>query len=453
MLAAACGHRMSHAELLAASRGTSNSGRSVTGGAAANGNAATDGTTGAGGVAADQSAQAATAANGAAVSGAGPAGASNTAAPGTPSAGGTAAATCAPKCSPIVIGSVGNYSGIPGQTTIGGVRALQAWVAWINSRGGIKGHTVKLHVADDGGDPSRHRSLIQQMVEGEGAIAFVNNAAPLTGQASVDYVNAKKVPIVGGGVDPWMYQSQYIFPQVTSGNAVIGTGMGTAAAFGGAKGQNKLGVIYCSDGIAVCDAVKNLAPGYAKQFAQPDYTAQCLAARDAGAQMLYVVLDNNGVQRLARSCTSIGYSPNYVLSQPSFSSTLASDPNLARTYGANLTAAASDASVPGIAEFQRVMSQFAPGLDLEGSPMLGWAAAKLFEIAAGSIDEPPTSAQLLAGLVKIQNNDLGGITIPLTFRQGQPAPVLVCWWQVQPKNGQFAKVEGTGRACKPDFKP
>ena len=53
---------------------------------------------------------------------------------------------------------------------------------------GIAGHPVQLIVADDGGDPAKHRSLVQQFVEQRGVVAFLHTTAALSGQSAVTYL-------------------------------------------------------------------------------------------------------------------------------------------------------------------------------------------------------------------------------------------------------------------------
>lgn len=56
---------------------------------------------------------------------------------------------------------------------------------FINERGGLNGHAVRLLAYDDGGgDPARNRAQAQEAVERQHAIAFLMNGADITGQSS-----------------------------------------------------------------------------------------------------------------------------------------------------------------------------------------------------------------------------------------------------------------------------
>src|SRR5581483_10483585 len=147
---------------------------------------------------------AASAAPGTATRSAEPAGGSSGAAPGAPGKPGTPALPSAPAgCSgsepPIVIGSVGTMSGVVGYLFAPGAKAVSAWAAEMNEKGGINCHSVKHLIGDSGGDPARYQALVRQFVEREGVIAFVFNPDSFAAQAGADYLEQKQVPVIGGG--------------------------------------------------------------------------------------------------------------------------------------------------------------------------------------------------------------------------------------------------------------
>ena len=380
---------------------------------------------------------------------------------GSPAPNASGGGACPPSCVPIIIGSVGTYSGIIGQTVAGGMQGVQAWAASVNAKGGLKGHPVQLLVADDGGDPARDRSLVQQFVEQRHVIAFVYNAAPLSGQVSVDYLDKARIPVVGseGGSD-WFYQSPMFFPQHTSGRELILTPVGSAAVSMLPQGKKKLGMIYCSDGIQVCEDAKTTVPKEAPKYgftyvytgsaslAQPDFTANCLAARDAGAEMLLMTMDRNSIHRIARSCLNVGYKPTLVISQTTENDDMANDPNLDGSVGTGLVAPWFDTANPAVAEYRQIMAQFAPRVDPSGIAVQGWAAAKVFEKAAAFITNPPTSESILQGLWSLHNETLGGLVPPVNFTKDQTAPRYVCFWALLIKDKKFVKADDGSVHCR-----
>src|SRR5207245_1137951 len=215
--------------------------------------------------------------------------------------------SCLQKKSTVTIGTVGQQSGVAGGTIAGGAKAVQAWVAMVNARNGVNCHPVKYIVLDDGGDPSRNQSLVQQLVEQDHAIAMVYVDAPLTGQASLNYLTSKRVPVVGTELgSPWVYSSPMYFPQGASGNLVYAVIVAAVAAIGKPNGQNKIGTLECVE-VNICSGADATVRKYASQFGlvdvydghgslvQPDYTASCQAAQSAGAQILLIALDANSI--------------------------------------------------------------------------------------------------------------------------------------------------------------
>jgi branched-chain amino acid transport system substrate-binding protein len=361
----------------------------------------------------------------------------------------------------LVIGSVGTWSGLVGQNVVGGLNALQAWVAATNAAGGLGGHQVKLVVADDGTDPARHRALVQELVERRGAIAFSYNAAVFSGHASISYLEQKKIPVVGGsGTEPWYTTSPMFFTQTIAGEVAIEATVASYARSAKATGLTKMGLITCSDGVQVCDETARLAPNYVKQYgmalayqgkaslAQPDFTANCLAAKNSGAEILYLALDANSYARFGRACASVDYHPRYGIAQPVMLGDLAKDPNLQGSPGVSYTAPFFFAPNPAIERFQKAMATYAAKSPLTGSASLGWSAAELLGAAARKLSPTPTSADILEGLWALNGDDLGGLTAPLRFKRDAPTVPSVCYWQVVVTNSAYTSPDNGKRYCE-----
>ena len=456
MTATACGSHLSHREIVAAQSGGGSGGLS-SGAKGASAAGDLSGITGQAGTAGDTGANtAALGDTGTGPGGEGPVG-------GGPSAAGASADACggAP-CAPIIIGSVGSYSGITGQTVGTGVKGLQAWVASINAKGGLGGHEVQLVVGDDGGDPAKDRALVQEFVEEKGVVAFVYNAASLAGQASVDYLTEKRIPVLGAdGSESWFLDSPMFFPQTTAGDRLWDVAAGGAQWKLNELGITKVGVISCSDGIQVCEDGRRVLPQAAPKFgqqvvyngqgslAQPDYTANCLAAQSAGAQFIYVVLDGNSLQRLARSCANANYRPLYSVGQQIQLDTVAQDPNLQGSIGTTVVASPYGSGNPAVDEFRAAMAQYSPDTSLSGSPVLGWSSGKMLEAAAQRLSNPPTSDDILNGLWSLNGNDLNGLVLPLQFTKDQNASPPACWWEIIINDKAYQSANDGQRHCAP----
>jgi branched-chain amino acid transport system substrate-binding protein len=369
------------------------------------------------------------------------------------------AAACTKSLTPITIASVGQQSGLIGALTVSGTKGVQAWVAMANARGGVNCHPVKYLVADDGGDPSRHQALVQEMVEQRGVQAFVYQDAVLTGQASVDYLTRKGIPVVGTeNSGEFVYNSPMYFPQASSGNFLLEQPMFAAADSLKAKGLTRTGLLTCLEA-AQCGVARanfdswtrqaGLTPVYNAQasLATGDFTSNCQGAQAAGVQALVTDLDASSNSRLARSCDSIGYKPVLVSNGQAATQNSLADPRLNGFLLGVQVRPPFGAANPAVDAFKAAMAKYAPGIPVDTNVMVGWVAAKLFEAATTHLSEPPTSASVLAGLWSIKNDDLGGLTYPITFTKGQNAPRVFCYWLMAIQDGKFVSPNGGQRAC------
>jgi branched-chain amino acid transport system substrate-binding protein len=176
----------------------------------------------------------------------------------------------------------------------------------------------------------------------------------------------------------------------------------------------------------------------------PDFTSECLAAQRAGVQTMIFGMDSNSIGRFATSCKRQGFRPLYGISGNTAQPNILADPTLDGTVVGNHTWAWPAADTPAQREFHDVFARYAPGLAVNGSHGVGWTAAKAFEAAAAHVGPQPTSEQILAGLWTFRNNDLGGLTYPLTFTEGKPAKPRACWSVVVVKDQRWTAPYGGG---------
>jgi branched-chain amino acid transport system substrate-binding protein len=377
----------------------------------------------------------------------------------TPGEAGTAAAACTGQEKPIVIATVGQQTGLVGSLITTGTIAVKAWAARTNAEGGLHCHQVKYLIADDGGDPSRHQALVRQMVEQEGAIAFVYMDNPLTGQASVDYLTQHRIPVIGDSTsEDWFYDSPVYFPQSSTGTQMVIAGFALAGQVAAARNEINLASVACLE-VPGCALPQQLAPEQSKRFgmnlvykaeaslAQPDYTAMCQNAQQAGAQLFFSWFDGGSSRRIARSCNSIGYHPVYFTTGNAATVDMGQDPLMEGMYVGFPVRPWMDTASPAIADYQATLAKYAPGVPPDPSTVIGWTAAKLFEVGAANISANPTSEEILQGLWTVHDNDLGGLTYPLTFTEGQNAPKVVCYYQVQVHDRGYITPNGGERTC------
>jgi branched-chain amino acid transport system substrate-binding protein len=446
-LLAGCGGHLTDAEVLAASGARSDANGAsgtVPGGELADattlaGDEAT--ASGQGGPAAQ------TSAGGAAGKASGPAGRAAAGTVGTPG-----------ETGPILVGNVGTYSGPAGASTAGIPKALQVWAASVNKRGGLFGRQVQVIVQDDGGDPARFASAVQNLVENRKVITFVGESS-LGFQGGVDYLEKKGVPVIGTDCSNavW-YGSPVFFPQCAPIN-VDTAGLGLKAAVQ-ITGKRKLGLVYCSETPVCTDGDKVLVEAAGRQgvevvynasisLAQVDFTANCQAAKDRGAELFGVLGDANTVSRFSRSCVRQNFRPQYV--QPSITVTgdTAATPGLENMILSLQTFPFAGASSPAFTEFTQAMATFAPNETIGPASSYGWAAAKLFQLAANkaaAATQSLSSRSLLDAMRTVKGETLGGLTVALDFTGPKPnnAP---CGFVMQANGGGWRVPVGAGPFC------
>jgi branched-chain amino acid transport system substrate-binding protein len=349
-----------------------------------------------------------------------------------------------------------------GNVLIPVLSGAQVWTKSVNRRGGLNGHSVELIVYDDGGDPARHRSQVQDAVERRKVVAFVANPETLAGRQSVDYINEKRVPVVGdGGGMSWVYESPMYFTQQSNGDAMFYSFIASAADVAIPHGRKKLATLVCVEA-PDCDPADKIMSGAAGSLgfshvyrgrasvAQPDFTAECLSARNAGAEVFLVLLDRLSLGRVAAACARQGFRPQFAHVATAQGDDSKKDPNLEGLSASSNVFPYFQTGTPASDEFQAALRSYGGAVSLGIGTATGWTAGKLLEKATANLPEPPTSQAVLAGLWTIKNDTLGGLTLPLTFQESGPVkPTSTCWFNMIVTKGAWVSPDGYQLRCVP----
>ena len=448
LAAAACGTAVPHAQVVEAARGDTNSpgsGQNVRGGIGASGESTTPGGPRSAGPdiapGADRALQSPQAGGGPKGVGSGP-----TNSPSMPAGADT---------SPIIIASVGSYSGAPGAVEKASAVGVQVWAASVNAAGGVAGHPVKVLVGDDQSDPSRYRSLVQDFVENQHVIAFVGNEGQV--QAGQQYLEQKRIPVIGSGDGtPTWHESFVHFSVAADADALPYGDLAEAKQ----EGKGKLAVLSCVESSA-CATWSSAAQRYAPKIGvalvyqaqisitQADFTSECLNARNDGAQAIAVVADTNTLYRVARSCGQQGYTPTYIVGTPSDSDI--QKPDLRGGIAAMHTFPYF--GVPGNPlsdEYLAAVQRYAPDTPRMEYLATGWASGKVFQraVEAGIGSRRPTSAEVLDGLWSLKLGDtLGGLVAPLHYNKNAPNPQPFCYYMAIVGDGRYTAPKGMAATC------
>lgn len=358
---------------------------------------------------------------------------------------------------PIVIGNIGTYSGGSSDPWGPGARAVQAWAADINAKGGLKGRQVKVIVMDDQMNPGRARSQMKSMVEEHKIVAVVG---AMTNDEQLNawrgYVEEKGVPVIGGSCQPAWEGSPVLFRQCPSTRTVV---FGTAK-LGAKHGKgNKLGGLFCTESDA-CSAVEKqlfddgdakragLDPRYRGRISVfgTDYTSECIQARNSGVELLLVAADAGTVARVASSCRRQNYTPQFLELSSTVQLDTVTKPGLNDVLVGMPVFPFTGLSTPAYREFDAVWKRYGGGKAVAPASALGWASAKLFEKVAKAAGGDISRESLLKQLRGVKGERLGGLTAPMTFGP-KGAVDTNCVFFMRGNNGKWAAPNGDKPFC------
>ena len=376
-------------------------------------------------------------------------------------------APCLKVLDPVVIGQTAPSSGIIGASTFNMRAGLALWDQAVNAAGGIQCHPVQLYQMDDAADPARVTSNLNELVNNKHAIAIVGAGVPTTFAAAKRFAEQNKVPFIGGDMieTPW-FASPWFFPQ----------GGGPLAAYAGATkeaaekaGTKKVGLIYCVEA-AICGTINENFEAMAKasglevvlrkvsSITSPDYTAECQALKEAGAQAVFVALEGSGDARFARSCLSLGYAPPVATSALSVSAEAALDPNFRKLgvfLGTGNAPYQADDTLGGRL-FTAAYDKFAPGSSLDQNTISQWTSGKLFEKAVANVYQqarsgPITREMVLEGLWMMKNEKLDGLSPGVTFNKNAPPDANNCYALLNLTTSGYTAPKGSKFYCFPSL--
>ncbi len=387
---------------------------------------------------------------------------------GSPAAGASSAATSAPgrstteagRATPeiadkslIKIGQLGSFSGVLGAVSAVGPKVMAAWISSTNAHGGLNGHPLQLIVGDDQGDPATSLTLAKRMVESDKILIMAGNFQAFGFSQVEAYMRSKNVPMIGDGVDPGWFTSPIAFTVVSPASTQIIQGLKTFVD----EGNQKLGMFYCLEISQICtalhDAVKKSEVGqyviqaYQVSLVAPSYTSQCLRMKQAGVEVLYLLMDNAGAARAAQDCANQGFKPKIELLSLAATADMPKMPALAGALVPSGTVSPGASGVPGLARYRELLGTYAASLGDSGISVYTFAAAQMVGFAGKNLPENPTSADFLAGLWKVKNETLGGLTVPLTFAKGKPVQAKQCAFIWGTENGRWSAPRGVQPIC------
>ncbi len=377
----------------------------------------------------------------------------------------------APQGTPLVVGWVGTETGAPGTSgsSTMGRDAFDAWVKWMNTHGGINGHPVKAYYADDKGDPAVLLSAVKDLTENKKVVAILGQAAANIVTVA-PYIKDNNLPVIGGNQSDPSYLSNPLFYAV--GGTVTSTlwGQMNAAAKQGVK---RVGVLLCTE-YAACEGARAIFRAQAEanglkevydavaSTTQPSYTAECIAAKDKGAQALAAFVNTTV---MSRDCTRQNYKPKWINADYlPLRDTIDQAPVLGNTVGASEHwNCMGDPLNNGTKVFWTAMDKYYPeymkGGKKYGQQAItlcsGWDAGMAFKKAIENANVAATATatrqDVIKGLSMFRGETLDGFSTPLTFGDGTaPNPEQKCTFTYQWKGTTMVRLPKDGSpVCKP----
>lgn len=337
-----------------------------------------------------------------------------------------------------------------------------AWAKSVNDAGGIDGHPVELTMEDDGGDPGNGVTIVQKFVTD--GVDVILDLTPLD-SAWAELASDADIPVVGGQLSSKLY---YTDPNFYPSGQTNDTATQAVVATAKQAGATRLGQLYCAEAPSCQEIVplleqageeQGLPVSYSASIAAtaPNYTAECLAARDAGIDALFIANVPPIVARVATDCERQGYHPIYVQLGTGYKSELASTPGTEDNLWSPFPILPFFADDPAVQRYRDALDKYAPDLTdsegySQGAPQ-GWTGGLLIERAVESAGldsgDAVSADDVRAGLDSLQNETLDGWSPGLTFTAGEPHSVG-CWFTVHVQDGQPALTNEGDTTCLDD---
>jgi len=368
----------------------------------------------------------------------------------------------APAGDPITIGAIESTSGPLGNPLWGTI--ADVWEKWTNAHGGLNRHPVKVITRDNAGDPAKALSAAKELVEKDHVVAIAGSIA--SGGASIaSYANDAKVPVVGGQVagigGPYLFPSQVdIVPSLAGATKIAKqSGASKFAALmpaGGPISPDQTRAVF-SDAAKAGDLTLSYFASLSP--AAPDYSAPCLALTASGAESTFVSVSPTVNQKVIQTCLQQGYRGSFIQNSVFFlypntdGGTAAKNYSNAKMYVEDAVWPWYDQSTQAQKDYFAAIAQYAPGMLTKTGygPAVqeAWVGFQLFAEAAklGQLGPKSTMADVVNALYQIHDDDLGGLTGPLTYNRGDQKHASNCYFVSQLQDRKWADAFGGAAQC------
>jgi branched-chain amino acid transport system substrate-binding protein len=357
--------------------------------------------------------------------------------------------------SPISVGVICSCSGAFGADQVPAWDVIQAWQKSVNASGGLNGHQVQLTYMNNGSNPGTAVTDAQSLISDKVDAIFDLDILDAVWQKPV---SAAKIPVIGGNfTSPMFYTDPNWYPSGQTNDSITYAVVATAKK----AGASSLGQLYCAEA-AQCQQSVPLIEAAGKKLGvsdlynssiaatAPNYTAQCVAAKQAGVKALFIGDSTQIIARVAEDCNKQGYDPIYVTEGTGFTDQALTTPGLSANLWSPYPILPFFSNSPAVTAMNTVLDKYFPGVRENSTTwsefaVQAWTAGLLLAQAVKNAGVTATGAVSPAvitnGLDTVSNETLGGFSPSLNFTTGKAHPVD-CWYTGRVQGGKASQVGG-----------
>ncbi|HEX3513889.1 MAG TPA: ABC transporter substrate-binding protein [Trebonia sp.] len=378
----------------------------------------------------------------------------------SPAAGATSAAATASAAAaaaagtPITIGVECSCSGAFGTTVAVGYTLLQAWQKSVNAAGGLNGHPVQLIEKNNDSNPATALTDAQALVADKVTVIFDLDILDSLWEKTV---SASKIPVIGGNFSsPGYYTDPDWYPSGQTNDSITYS----VAAVAKQAGATNLADFYCAESAQCQQSVPLIkAAGqsvgvpvvYSASIAAtaPNYTAQCVAAKQAGVKAIFIGDSITVIDRVASDCNQQGYDPIYVTEGTGFQNMALTTPGLENNLWSSYPILPYFSTKSSVTAMNAILDKYYPGATADTLTWSEFAAqawtgalliAQAVKNAGVTSSTAVSSATITDGLNKVSDETLGGFSPPLTFTGAKHS--VDCWYTGRVQSGKAVQVGG-----------
>jgi len=309
-----------------------------------------------------------------------------------------------------------------------GARAMAAYFAMLNDKGGVNGRKIELRTLDDGYSPPKTVEQTRRLVESDGVLLVFASLGTPTGEAVRPYLNNKKVPqlfLVTGAssvVDPKRYPwTMAGIPSYAAEGRIFAKYILTE------KPDAKIAILYQDDdfgrdhldaflGELGDRASKMVVAKASYQITDPTLTSQMITLKGSGADTVYLITQGRASPQSVTAVRALGWNPLILLPGVSTSKGIigsVGDEALKGVVSGGYMKDATDpayANDPAVKDYLAWVEKYVPASDqrIDKSAANGYVAAALMAEVLRRCGDDLTRANVLR-----QATSLKDFTMPM----------------------------------------